>query len=165
MPERRPTKQVLWDNRRTFLTLGAGVFVIAVARAARTSLIPLRGEHIGLSASDTSIVFGITGGIEMLLFYPAGLVMDRFGRAWIAVPSTLVLGLGMLTLPLSTAMLGLLAVASFMAVGNGLGSGIMKTLGADAAPPNLRAQFLGGWTFCAELGSVVGPRRLPQRGR
>ncbi|TDU91524.1 putative MFS family arabinose efflux permease [Kribbella voronezhensis] len=155
--EPQPIRKVLWDYRRTFLTLGAGVFVIAVARAARTSLIPLWGEHIGLSATDTSIVFGITNGIEMLLFYPAGLVMDRFGRVWIAVPSTLLLGVGMLTLPFSTALLGVLAVAVLMAVGNGLGSGIVKTLGADAAPAHLRAQFLGGWTFCAEFGSVIGP--------
>ncbi len=155
--ENQPIKKVLWDYRRTFLTLGVGVFVIAIARAARTSLIPLWGEHVGLSATDTSIVFGITNGIEMLLFYPAGLVMDRFGRVWIAVPATLLLGIGMLTLPLSTALLGVLAVGILMAVGNGLGSGIVKTLGADAAPAQLRAQFLGGWTFCAEFGSVVGP--------
>ncbi|MEU0094351.1 MFS transporter [Kribbella sp. NPDC006257] len=129
----------------------------AIARAARTSLIPLWGEQVGLSATDTSIVFGITNGIEMLLFYPAGLVMDRFGRVWIAVPATLLLGLGMLTLPLSSALPGVLAVGVLMAVGNGLGSGIVKTLGADAAPAQLRAQFLGGWTFCAEFGSVVGP--------
>lgn len=50
-----------------------------------------------------------------------------------------------------------IAVAIFMALGNGLGSGIVKTLGADAAPPGQRAQFLAGWTFCAELGSVIGP--------
>ena len=157
VPDRQPIKKVLWDHRRTFLTLGAGVFVIAVARAARTSLIPLWGEHLGLSATDTSIIFGITNGIEMLLFYPAGVVMDRLGRVWIAVPSTLLLGLGMLALPLSTAMIGVLAVGIFMAIGNGLGSGIVKTLGADASPPTLRAQFLGGWTFCAEFGSVIGP--------
>ncbi|ONI71876.1 hypothetical protein BWI15_17300 [Kribbella sp. ALI-6-A] len=155
--ERLSLKQVLWDHRRTFLTLGTGVFVIAVARAARTSLIPLWGEHLGLSATDTSIVFGITNGIEMLLFYPAGVVMDRLGRVWIAVPATVLLGLGMLTLPISTTFAGLLAVGLLMAVGNGLGSGIVKTLGADAAPPGHRAQFLAGWTFCAEFGSVIGP--------
>jgi MFS family permease len=153
----QPIKKVLWDNRRIFLTLGAGVFVIAVARAARTSLIPLWGEHVGLSATDTSIVFGITNGIEMLLFYPAGLVMDRFGRVWIAVPSTVLLGAGMLFLPLTTALYGVLAVATLMAIGNGLGSGIVKTLGADASPPALRPQFLSGWTFTAESGSVLGP--------
>ncbi|MDX6261042.1 MAG: hypothetical protein QOH84_2730 [Kribbellaceae bacterium] len=155
--QRQPIKKVLWDNRRIFLTLGTGVFVIAVARAARTSLIPLWGEHVGLSATDTSIVFGITNGVEMLLFYPAGLIMDRFGRVWIAVPSTILLGVGMLALPLTTALYGVLAVATLMAIGNGLGSGIVKTLGADASPPSLRPQFLAGWTFTAESGSVLGP--------
>lgn len=93
----------------------------------------------------------------MLLFYPAGLVMDRFGRVWIAVPCTLMLGLGMLVLPLTSTLYAVLAVASLMAIGNGLGSGIIITLGADAAPPALRAQFLAGWAACAELGGVLGP--------
>lgn len=157
VPERQPIRKVLWDSRRVFLTLGTGVFVIAVARIARLSLVPLWGEHVGLSATDISIVFGITNGIEMLLFYPAGLVMDRFGRVWIAVPCTLMLGLGMLALPLTSTLYAVLAVASLMAIGNGLGSGIIITLGADAAPPALRAQFLAGWTACAELGGVLGP--------
>jgi len=37
-------------------------------------------------------------------------------------------------------------------VGNGLGSGIVMTLGADAAPPAGRAPFLGVW----RLFSLVG---------
>ena len=44
-----------------------------------------------------------------------------------------------------------------MAVGNGLGSGIVMTLGADAAPAVGRAQFLGGWRLCGDIGGTGGP--------
>ncbi len=148
---------VLREHRHTFLTLGSGVFAIAVARAARDSLLPLWADQIGIGAAQTSIVFGIAGGIEMLLFYPAGMVMDRFGRVWVAVPTVLLLGAGMAGLPLVSSVGGLAAVAGVMALGSGIGSGIVKTLGADAAPPDERARFLGGWTFCAELGGMAGP--------
>ena len=37
----------------------------------------------------------------MLLFYPGGAIMDRFGRVFVAVPAMLVLGLGFLLLPLT----------------------------------------------------------------
>jgi MFS family permease len=44
-----------------------------------------------------------------------------------------------------------------IAAGNGLGSGIVMTLGADAAPQEGRAQFLGGWRLCGDIGNTGGP--------
>ena len=88
------TARVLWDHRRTYLTLGLGIMVIGAARSARVVLLPLWAEHVGLAASTTAIIFGIVGGVEMLLFYPAGSVMDRFGRIWVAVPCVVLLGVG-----------------------------------------------------------------------
>ena len=35
----------------------------------------------------------------MLVFYPAGKVMDRKGRAWVAVPSMLIMGIAMMLTP------------------------------------------------------------------
>jgi MFS family permease len=154
---RRSVWSVLVEHRRTLVTLGTGILAIAAARGARTSLLPLWAESIGLSATDTSLVFGISGALDMLLFYPAGAVMDRFGRAWIAVPTVVVLGLGMMALPLTHSMPTLTAVALVMALGNGIGSGIVMTLGADAAPPDARPQFLGGWRLFADLGLSAGP--------
>jgi hypothetical protein len=34
------------------------------------------------------------------------------------------------------------------------------TLGADASPADGRAQFLGGWRLCADLGRAAGPLAL-----
>ena len=42
-------------------------------------------------------------------------------------------------------------------VGNGLGSGINMTLGADFAPPNQRGEFLGVWRLLSDTGSLLGP--------
>ena len=83
---------MLAEHRHTLLTLGVGVLFIAAARACRIALIPLFAESIGLSAAQTSLVFGIAGAVDMLLFYPAGGVMDRFGRMWVALPSMVILG-------------------------------------------------------------------------
>ena len=48
---------------------------------------PLWADHLGLDAATTSLIYGLAGGIDMLVFYPAGKVMDRKGRTWVAVPS------------------------------------------------------------------------------
>ncbi|MEK8227718.1 hypothetical protein NKG05_18855 [Oerskovia sp. M15] len=39
-----------------------------------------------------------------------------------------------------------------MGFGNGIGSGILMTLGADVAPPDVRAQFLGIWRLFQDSG-------------
>ena len=73
------------------------------------------------------------------------------------MPTVVILGLGMMALPLTDSMPALTAVALVMALGNGIGSGIVMTLGADAAPADARPQFLGGWRLFADFGLAAGP--------
>jgi MFS family permease len=51
----------------------------------------------------------------------------------------------------------LLAVASLIGLGNGLGSGSMMTLGSDLAPRGSHAEFLGIWRWIGDAGSTGGP--------
>ncbi|WP_411283744.1 MFS transporter [Lapillicoccus sp.] len=154
---RRPVGAVLREQRATLATLGVGAMFIAAARSCRTALVPLWAEAIGLDAAHTSLVFGIAGAVDMLLFYPAGGVMDRFGRVWVAVPSMVVLGVGMALLPLTHSFAAITAVAVVLGVGNGIGSGLVMTLGADASPADARVQFLGGWRLMSDTGNAAGP--------
>ncbi len=150
-------RAVVRDHAPVLRTLGLGVLLVGAVRASRQVVIPLWAEHLGLSATATSLVFGVSGAVDMLLFYPAGKVMDRFGRVFVVVPSMLVLGLAHLLLPLSGGITTLMAVAVVMGLGNGIGSGIVMTLGADASPDVGRAQFLGAWRLCADAGNAAGP--------
>jgi MFS family permease len=138
-------------------TLGMGALLVGAVRASRQVVIPLWAQHIGLDAETTSLVFGLSGAVDMLLFYPAGSVMDRFGRKWVAVPSMIVLGLAHVLLPLTHGVVTLTAVALLMGIGNGLGAGVIMTLGADASPLVGRAQFLGAFRLCADAGVGAGP--------
>ena len=138
-------------------TIGLGVVLIGVARQGRFVVVPLWAESVGVSSSGTAVIFGIAGAAEVLLFYPAGSVMDRFGRVWVATPFLLVLGLGMVLLPLTHGFAAVAAVSTVMGVGNGLGSGIVQTLGADAAPVAGRAQFLSAWRLLSLVGQNGAP--------
>lgn len=151
------TLDVLRAHRRTYLTLGLGIMVIGAARSARVVLVPLWAAHVGLSAVATSVIVGIAAAIEVALFYPAGSVMDRHGRTWVALPCVVLLAAAALLLPLTSTTTTVLLVAVVGAVGNGLGSGIVMTLGADSAPERGRSQFLGGWRFVSVLGGSGAP--------
>ena len=153
----RSVLSVLAEHRRILLTLGVGITVISAARATRQSIVPLWAESIGIDAATTAVIFGISAGVDILLFYPGGAIMDRFGRVYVAVPTMIVLGLGFLLLPLTTGPTSVGVVAALMGLGNGISSGIVLTLGADASPSLDRAQFLSGWRLCSDLGNAAGP--------
>lgn len=151
------TWSITRDHWRTLVTLGTGVLLLSAIRQTRQVVVPLWAQHIHLAPTTSSVLFGVSGAVETLVFYPAGLVMDRWGRRAVAVPCTLVMGLAFILVPLTHAALTLGAVAMVIGVGNGIGSGIVNTLGADAAPVLGRPTFLGVWRELSDGGSAIGP--------
>lgn len=157
-PARQPTlRSVAASHAGVFLSVGMGVLLLSALRASRQVVIPLWADHLGMDATQASLIYGISGAIDMLVFYPAGKLMDRKGRQWVAVPSTLIMGMAMMLIPLSTGFVGLLLAALLIGCGNGISSGLNMTLGADFSPDNGRGQFLGIWRFMADAGATGGP--------
>jgi len=148
---------VLVAHRRTLLTLGSAVVVLGASRSVRIGLLPLWAESVGISASTTSLIFALAAFVDIVFFYPGGWVMDHYGRAVVAVPVVLSVGIAALLLPLTSTAAGVAGVMMLIAVGNGLGSGIVMTLGADTAPVRGRSQYLGGWRLCGDIGNSGGP--------
>ncbi|MET4638273.1 MFS transporter [Mycetocola sp. 2940] len=151
----------LWEFRGVLARMGSGAALIGGMRAARTVILPLWAVSLGVSEANTALIIGLAGAVDFALFYVSGHVMDRFGRIWSAVPSTLGLGLGMLLLAFThdspNAVVWFIVAAGVLSVSNGLGSGILMTLGADLAPPGRPAPFLGAWRFTGDAGSAAAP--------
>lgn len=161
VPAAAPTlRSTLRDHRRVLLTLGVGVMLVSAVRATRQAVIPLWADHLALEASVASLIFGLANGIDMLLFYPAGKLMDQKGRLWVVLPCTLIMGMALLLLPLSAGTTGLLLAAALLGFGNGIGSGMVMTLGADHSPRLGRAHFLGVWRLMSDIGGSCGPALL-----
>ena len=150
-------RTMLREHLRLLATLGVGILAVGMVRSARQTVLPLWAHHIGLNSAQTSLVFGIASAADMALFYPSGKVMDRLGRLAVALPAMLILGVGMMTLPLTTSAISLTAVAIVMSLGNGIGAGIMMTLGADVAPVAGRTRFLSMWRVMGDSGNAAGP--------
>jgi MFS family permease len=153
--------RTLWRFKGVLVKLGSGAALIGAMRAGRGVLLPLWAVSIGISDANTALIIGIAGGVDFALFYASGQIMDRFGRLWSAVPSMVGLGLGYLVLALTpdlpTSVQWFIGVAMFMSVANGVGSGILMTLGADLAPREDPAPFLGAWRFTGDAGSAASP--------
>ncbi|MDN5632655.1 MFS transporter, partial [Bifidobacterium mongoliense] len=142
------------------IRLGSAAGILQMMRASRQVILPLWGVHLGISSPRIALIMGIAGAVDLSLFYTSGQVMDRFGRRWAAVPVLLGIGLGHLLIPLATAEWGYIAVAIVISLANGLGSGIVMTLGADLASryaPKDMPGFLGAWRTFTDSGSALGP--------
>lgn len=148
---------VLVEHRRTLLTVGTAVVVLGASRSLRTSLLPLWADHVGIDASTTSLIFAAAAAVDIAFIVPGGWLMDTRGRAVVATPVALSTAVACLLLPLATGPSSVAAVMVLIAAGNGLGSGIVMTLGADTAPATGRAQYLGGWRLCGDIGVSGGP--------
>lgn len=156
-PAPQSSRQTMLAHRRLYATLGTAIIAVGAVRAARQTVLPLWAHHIGLTPEQNSLIFGIAGAVDMALFYPSGKVMDQRGRMVIVVPSMLILGGAMMLIPLVHSALALTAVAAIMGLGNGIGSGMMMTLGADTAPPDNRIRFLSIWRLLSDTGTTAGP--------
>lgn len=133
------------------------MLLVSAVRASRQAVIPLWAEHLALAPAAASLIYGLAGGIDMLVFYPAGKVMDQKGRRWVAVPSMLIMGAAMVLMPMTSGFWTLLLVSLAIGFGNGIGSGMIMTLGADHSPRHGRAHFLGLWRLMADIGGSCGP--------
>ena len=146
------------EQYRILTTVGAGQLFAQMVRTGRDVLIPLYGADVlGLGVAQIGWISTFASAIDMLLFYPVGMIMDRWGRKFAIVPSFLVQGIGLALIPLTGGFFGLAAVAGLVGFGNGLGSGTMMTLGADLAPEDARGEFLGMWRLIGDLGFMLGP--------
>ena len=167
-------------HSKNLITAGTGQLLAQTIRSGRYFIIPLYGaEVLGLGYEQIGLIFSISGAIDTAMFYPAGVIMDRWGRKFANVPSFAVQAIGMALIP-ATQMLAphldvapllpfglitgatggfmaLLLAASVIGFGNGLSSGAMMTLGADLAPRDGLSAFLGLWRLIGDGGHLSGP--------
>ncbi len=163
-------------HRKNLITAGTGQLFAQTIRSGRYIIIPLYGaEVLDLGFEQIGLIMSISGFVDMMMFYPAGVIMDRFGRKFANVPSFALQAIGMALIPLTEAFaaylnlpffalglitgefIALLLVASLLGFGNGLSSGAMMTLGADLAPRDALSEFLGLWRLIGDGGRMSGP--------
>lgn len=149
--------QVLREHAHTYATAGVGASALMLVRASRDALLPLWCEQIGLDAATTSLVFALSSGIDTLLFYLGGSVMDRFGRRAVSVPSMIIMGGCFALLPFAHSLTQVALFAAMLGFGNGISAGVVMTIGSDASPALGRPQFLAGWRLTTGIGQAAGP--------
>lgn len=161
IPTPAPTMRSLARRHwRVLASAGVGVLCLSAARSTRTAVVPLWAEHLGLSPATASLIYGLSGFVDLIMFYPSGLLMDRKGRRVVAVSCLGGMTVAMALVPLTGTPWWFMASAMLIGLGNGFGSGIVMTLGADYSPEVGRPKFLGLWRLLSDSGVLAGPALL-----
>jgi MFS family permease len=148
---------ILMRYRAVLLRYGSAMLVLSLLRAARQAFIPLWCDFHGIDPSVSNVVYAISMGFELLFIIPGGLMLDRLGRFWGAIPTMVLMAAAFAVLPFTSTFWAISAAAAILGIGNGMSSGVVMTIGADLSPDTGRPQFLASWRLFADFGSSVGP--------
>jgi MFS family permease len=146
--------QVRWGP---VILAGIAIMTLSMARQGKNVIIPLWGSHLHLTASSISLLVALGSAVELMLIYPGGRLKDSLGRVSTFVACVTLLGIGFAILPLGGTITFFIVGVAVASIGNGLGSGINMTFGADLSPSIGRAKFLGYWNAMGQVGSLIGP--------
>jgi MFS family permease len=154
----RGTVRVLREQRRVLATAGVSALVLQLMRATRQLAVSLFGQALGLEVAAIGLVYSLGTVVDIALFYPSGVLADRYGRKWSAVPSMALYTIGLALLPWAAGFYSLLGVALVLGLANGIGTGVVMIMGSDLARASgAQGQFLGLWRLIGDLGVSGAP--------
>ena len=116
--------------------------------------------RLGLSVAE--IGFGMALGTVAGVFaaYPAGVLVDRFGRKSVIVPATLITGASMLLFMVAPDFLWFVISCTIWGISASVGGSAPAAYAADSAPPGMNAAAMSTFRMVGDLGYVIGPIAL-----
>ena len=137
-------------------------FMNAVARTGGLfNVIPvLAHDRLGLNADRIGLGLALASLVGLVVIYPSGVLVDRYGRKSVIVPATFMAGISLVLFLLAPSYAWFLAGCVAWSVAAGVGGAAPAAYAADVAPPGMNAAVMSGFRMLADLGYVVGPIAL-----
>jgi MFS transporter, DHA1 family, multidrug resistance protein len=125
------------------------------------NLIPIRAEAVmGLGPGQIGMGLAMISIVGLVLAYPSGWLVDRFGRKVVIVPSTLITAFSMAMFAFSSNLTWFLISSFVWAIGGGISGAAPGAYAADIAPRGMQAAAMGTYRTISESGYFVGPMLL-----
>ena len=149
----------LLAGRLGFVLVGLTAFMAAVARTGGLfSVIPiLARDRLALTTDRIGFGMALASIVGLALAYPAGVMVDRYGRKVVIVPATAMSGLSLVVFLFAPSYAWFLAACVVWSIAAGVGGAAPAAYAADAAPPGMNAAAMSAYRMVGDLGYVVGP--------
>jgi DHA1 family multidrug resistance protein-like MFS transporter len=149
-------------GRIGFLLVSLVSFVNAVARTGGLfNVIPVMArDRLDLTTDQIGLGLGLASLAGLGLAYPAGMLVDRYGRKAVIVPATLVSGASLVVFLLAPTYAWFLAACVVWSVAISVGGAAPAAYAADVAPAGMQAAAMSTYRMLSDVGYVVGPVAL-----
>jgi len=148
-------------NVSSLISLISIQVLIQGIRSSRTILLPLVGKYLlTLKDKEVALAISLSSLLDVITAYPSGYIMDKQGRHVNAFISFSIIALGFVLLALSHDLISFFLASMIIGFGNGFGSGLLITIGADISNKLNKEKgvsFLAFWQFIGDSGSAAFP--------
>jgi MFS family permease len=152
----------LLTAHRGFMLVSLVGFMNAVVRTgALFNVVPvLARDRLALGADRIGFGLALSSVVGLVLAYPAGVLVDRYGRKSVIVPATVAAGLSMVVFLAAPSYAWFLAACVVWSVAVGVSGAAPAAYAADVAPSGMNAAAMSTYRMLSDLGYVVGPIAL-----
>lgn len=149
-------------SQKAFLLVAIVSFTAFFARTGGLfNLVPTLGDNkLGMTPGQIGIGLAMISIVGLVLAYPSGMLVDRFGRKSVIVPSTLISGASMAMFAVAPNLLWFMVSCFAWAVAIGIQGPAPAAYAADTAPAGMTASAMGTYRMLADAGYFVGPLTL-----
>jgi MFS family permease len=149
----------LFIGRIGFVLVSLVSFTNAVARTGGLfNVIPvLARDRLNLSTDRLGFGLALASLTGLVLTYPAGMLVDRYGRKAVIVPSTVISGVALLMFLRAPSYGWFLAACVVWSIAMGVSGAAPAAYAADVAPHGMNAAAMSTFRMLSDLGYVVGP--------
>jgi MFS family permease len=144
---------------RPFFVLAIVTMAVAMMnQGVFMTLFPIvAAEEAGLDTITIGTLVGAASLITLLVSFPNGMLVDRFGRKRSLVPGLALAAASAVLLGLVVDFRTALQAAALFGVAQAMMMGASMAFAMDLAPEDRRGAFLGVWTSVQSFGALIGP--------
>jgi len=143
-------------RNRNLVTSSLVLAVVMLPQGVMHSFFPLYAAECGVGYVGVGLFFSVyamcMGGIRPF----AGALSDRVGRVALAVPFTLLSGLGVACFSVVGDLAGFLVIGAALGAGLGVAHSTLSTLSVDTTKPELRGQAVAVSGTSTDVGVSMG---------
>ncbi|HEX3176444.1 MAG TPA: MFS transporter [Methylomirabilota bacterium] len=145
-----------------FLLVSLVGFVNAVVRTgALFNVVPvLARDRLRLGTDRIGFGLALASVVGLAFAYPAGVLVDRYGRKTVIVPATATAGLSMIVFLAAPSYAWFLGGCVMWSVAVGVSGAAPAAYAADVAPSGMNAAAMSTYRMLSDLGYVIGPIAL-----
>ena len=149
----------LLTTRAGFVLVSLVSFVNAFTRTgALFNVIPILGQdRLALTPDRIGFALALGSVAGFGLAYPAGVLVDRYGRKPVIVPATLLAAASLVLFLLAPSYAWFLGASLVWSLAQGISGAAPAAYAADVAPQGMNAAAMSLYRMLGDSGYVVGP--------